>query len=397
MYTMKKKTVKDIDVKDKKVLMRVDFNVPLADGEVTDDNRIEAALPTINYLIEQDAKVILMSHLGRPGGEVKEELRLDPVAQVLSNKLDKAVTKTDTTVGDEPKEAISRMEAGDVVLLENTRFNAGEKANQDDFAKQLAELADVYVNDAFGATHRAHASTEGVTKHLDVSVAGLLIEKELTTMGDAVEAPEKPFVAIIGGAKVSDKMGVIETFLDKVDSLLIGGGMANTFIAAKGYETGDSLVEEDKVDYAGELIEKAEAKGVDLVLPVDLVIADDFDADADTEVVAEDGIKAGWQALDVGPESVEKFSEIVDNAKTVVWNGPMGVFEMDAFAQGTNNVARALADSDATTIIGGGDSASAVKKAGLVEEMTHISTGGGASLRFFEGKPLPAVEALNSK
>ncbi len=397
MYTMEKKTVKDINVKDKKVLMRVDFNVPLADGEVTDDNRIEAALPTINYLIEQDAKVILMSHLGRPGGEVKEELRLDPVAQVLSNKLDKAVTKTDTTVGDEPKEAISRMEAGDVVLLENTRFNAGEKANEADFAKQLAELADIYVNDAFGATHRAHASTEGVTKHLDVSVAGLLIEKELTTMGDAVEAPEKPFVAIIGGAKVSDKMGVIETFLDKVDSLLIGGGMANTFIAAKGYETGDSLVEEDKVDYAGELIEKAEAKGVDLVLPVDLVIADDFDADADTEVVAEDEIKSGWQALDVGPKAVEQFSEIVDNAKTVVWNGPMGVFEMDAFAQGTNNVARALADSDATTIIGGGDSASAVKKAGLVEEMTHISTGGGASLRFFEGKPLPAVEALNSK
>ncbi len=397
MYTMEKKTVKDIDVKGKKVLMRVDFNVPLADGEVTDDNRIEAALPTINYLIENDAKVILMSHLGRPGGEVKEELRLDPVAQVLSNKLGKAVTKTDTTVGDEPKEAISRIEAGDVVLLENTRFNAGEKANEAEFSKQLADLADIYVNDAFGATHRAHASTEGVTKYLDVSVAGLLIEKELTTMGGAVKAPEKPFVAIIGGAKVSDKMGVIETFLDKVDALLIGGGMANTFIAAKGYETGDSLVEDDKVDYAGELIEKAEAKGVDLVLPVDLVIADDFAADANTEVVAEDGIKDGWQALDVGPESVEKFSEIVDNAKTVVWNGPMGVFEMDAFAQGTNNVARALADSDATTIIGGGDSASAVKKAGLVEEMTHISTGGGASLRFFEGKPLPAVEALNDK
>ncbi|MCK8817186.1 phosphoglycerate kinase [Natroniella sulfidigena] len=394
---MDKKTLKDVDVKGKRVLVRVDFNVPLEDGTVTDDTRVEAALPTINYLIEQDAKVILMSHLGRPGGEVKEELRLDPVAQVLSNKLEQAVIKTDDTVGDEPQEAISRMETGDVLLLENTRFNPGEKKNDPEFAKQLGQLADIYVNDAFGATHRAHASTAGVADYVDEAAVGFLIQNELETMGQAVKNPGQPFVAIIGGAKVSDKIGVIEALIEKVDALLIGGGMANTFIAAQGYETGDSLLEEDKIDLAKELIEQAEAKGVNLALPVDVVVADDFAADAEHKVVAVDGIEAGWQALDVGPETVKNYSDIINQAETILWNGPMGVFEMDNFAKGTNQVAQALADSDATTIIGGGDSAAAVKKAGLENEMTHISTGGGASLQFFQGKALPAVEALNDK
>ncbi|MCK8828039.1 phosphoglycerate kinase [Natroniella acetigena] len=394
---MDKKILKDVDVKGKKVLVRVDFNVPLEEGTVTDDTRIEAALPTINYLLEQDAKVILMSHLGRPGGEVKEELRLDPVAQVLSNKLEQAVIKTDDTVGDEPQEAISRMEAGDILLLENIRFNPGEKKNDPEFAKQLGQLADIYVNDAFGATHRAHASTAGVTDYVDEAVLGFLIQNELETMGQAVKNPEQPFVAIIGGAKVSDKIGVIEALLEKVDALLIGGGMANTFIAAQGHEIGDSLLEEDKIDLAKQLIEQAEAKGVNLALPVDVVVADDFAADAEHKVVAVDAIEAGWQALDVGPETIKNYSEIINEAQTILWNGPMGVFEMDNFAKGTNQVAQALADSDATTIIGGGDSAAAVKKAGLENEMTHISTGGGASLQFFEGKALPAVEALDNK
>ncbi len=393
---MDKKTLKDIDVKGKKVLVRVDFNVPVDDaGNVTDDTRIEAALPTINYLIDEEAKVILMAHFGRPGGEVKEDLRLDPVAQVLSDKLEKTVIKTDTTVGEEPKKAIADMGAGDVVLLENTRFNPGEKKNDPELASQLGELADVFVNDAFGATHRAHASTAGVADYVDEAVAGFLIQNELETMGKAVEDPDRPFVAIIGGAKVSGKIDVIEALMTKADKLLIGGGMANTFVKALGYETGDSLVEEDKVELAKELVEKA---GDKLVLPVDLVIADDFDADADTKVVAVDGIEAGWQALDIGPDTIAKFEAVLKDAKTVVWNGPMGVFEMDAFAKGTNQVAAALANlDDAMTIIGGGDSAAAVKKAGLEEDMTHISTGGGASLQFFEGKPLQAVEALDSK
>ncbi|GAB6100153.1 phosphoglycerate kinase [Halanaerocella petrolearia] len=395
---MDKKVLKDVNVDDKQVLVRVDFNVPVDDeGNVTDETRIEAALPTIKYLLKHDAKVILMAHFGRPGGEVKEDLRLDPVAQALSNRLDKQVTKVDDTVGEDAKKAVANMESGDVVLLENTRFNPGEKQNGEEFSKQLAEFADVYVNDAFGATHRAHASTAGVADYVDEAVAGFLIQNELETMGQAVYNPEHPYVAIIGGAKVSDKIGVIESLIEKVDALLIGGGMANTFIAAQGYETGDSLLEEDKIDLAGELIEKAEAKGVDLVLPVDLVIADDFAADADNKVVAVDEIEEGWQALDIGPKTIEEFTAVLNDAKTVVWNGPMGVFEMDAFAQGTNKVADVLANLDAMTIIGGGDSAAAVKKAGLENEMTHISTGGGASLQFFEGKPLQAVEALDNK
>ncbi|AGB41993.1 3-phosphoglycerate kinase [Halobacteroides halobius DSM 5150] len=395
---MDKKVLKNVNVDDKQVLVRVDFNVPVDDeGNVTDATRVEAALPTIKYLLKHDAKVILMAHFGRPGGEVKEDLRLDPVAQVLSNKLNKKVTKVDDTVEEDAQKAVANMEKGDVVLLENTRFNPGEKKNDPEFSKQLAQFADIYVNDAFGATHRAHASTAGVADYVDEAVAGFLIQNELETMGQAVYNPEHPYVAIIGGAKVSDKIGVIETLIEKVDALLIGGGMANTFIAAQGYETGDSLVEEDKIDLAGELIEKAKAKGVNLVLPEDVVIADDFAADADNKAVPADEIEEGWQALDIGPKTIEKFSAVLKDAKTVVWNGPMGVFEMDAFAKGTNQVAKTLANLDAMTIIGGGDSAAAVKKAGLESEMTHISTGGGASLQFFEGKPLQAVEALDNK
>ncbi|KXS43307.1 MULTISPECIES: phosphoglycerate kinase [unclassified Candidatus Frackibacter] len=394
---MAKKILKDVKVQNKQVLVRVDFNVPMEDGKVTDDTRIRAALPTIEYLIKEDAKVILMAHLGRPGGEPKADLRLDPVAKELANLLNKTVYKTDETVGAEAKKAISQMEDGDVVLLENTRFNPGEKKNDPEFAKQLGELADIYVNDAFGATHRAHASTAGVTKYVDEAVMGFLIQNELETMGQAIENPDKPFVAIIGGAKVSGKIGVIETFLDKVDALLIGGGMANTFLAAKGYETGDSLVEEEKIDLAKELIEKAEEKGVNLSLPVDVMVADDFTADAAQKIVSANEIEPGWQALDIGPETIKSFAEVIKDAQTVVWNGPMGVFEMDPFAKGTTEVARALAESNATTIIGGGDSAAAVKKAGLDDQMTHISTGGGASLQFMEGKPLQAVEALDNK
>ncbi|SEM85198.1 phosphoglycerate kinase [Candidatus Frackibacter sp. WG12] len=394
---MAKKILKDVKVQNKQVLVRVDFNVPMEDGKVTDDTRIRAALPTIEYLIKEDAKVILMAHLGRPGGEPKADLRLDPVAKELANLLNKTVYKTDETVGAEAKKAISQMEDGDVVLLENTRFNPGEKKNDPEFAKQLGELADIYVNDAFGATHRAHASTAGVTKYVDEAVMGFLIQNELETMGQAIENPDKPFVAIIGGAKVSGKIGVIETFLDKVDALLIGGGMANTFLAAKGYETGDSLVEEEKIDLAKELIEKAEEKGVNLSLPVDVMVADDFTADAAQKIVIANEIEPGWQALDIGPETIKSFAEVIKDAQTVVWNGPMGVFEMDPFAKGTTEVARALAESNATTIIGGGDSAAAVKKAGLDDQMTHISTGGGASLQFMEGKPLQAVEALDNK
>ncbi|SJZ41574.1 phosphoglycerate kinase [Selenihalanaerobacter shriftii] len=394
---MQKKILKDVNVKDKRVLVRVDFNVPMEDGEVTDDTRIKAALPTIEYLINEEAKVILMAHLGRPGGEVKEELRLDPVAKRLANLLNKTVFKTDETVGAEVEKAINEIETGDVVLLENTRFNPGEKQNDSDFAKKLGELADLYVNDAFGATHRAHASTAGVAEYTDEAVMGFLIQKELETMGDAIQDPEEPFVAIMGGVKVSDKIGVIETLIEKVDALLIGGGMANTFIAAQGYEIGDSLLEEEKIDLAKKLIDKAKEKGVKLLIPKDVVIADDFAADAEHKVVSVKQIEDKWQALDIGPETVNDFKDVIKDAKTIVWNGPMGVFEMATFAKGTFEIAEALAESDAITIIGGGDSAAAVKKAGLADDMTHISTGGGASLQFMEGKPLQAVEALDNK
>ncbi|GAB6138019.1 phosphoglycerate kinase [Halanaerobaculum tunisiense] len=395
---MDKKVLKDVDVDDKQVLVRVDFNVPVDDdGNVTDDKRIEAALPTIKYLKKHDAKTILMAHFGRPGGEVQEDLRLNPVAQELSNKLNQEVIKSETTVGPDAKEAVANMEAGDVVLLENTRFNPGEKQNDPEFAQQLAEFADVYVNDAFGAAHRAHASTAGVAEYAPKAIAGFLMQNELETMQPAVEDPKQPYVAIVGGAKISDKMDTVETLMNKAETILIGGGMANTFIKAKDYEVGDSLLEEDKLDLAKELMEKAEAKGVDLVLPIDVTVADDFAADANHKAVAIDEIEEGWQALDIGPETIEKFSSILADAKTVTWNGPLGVFEMEAFAKGTNQVAEVLGDIDATTIVGGGESAAAVKQAGLENAVTHISTGGGASLRVIEGKPLPAVDALDNK
>ncbi|MFO7818880.1 MAG: phosphoglycerate kinase [Halanaerobacter sp.] len=395
---MEKKILKDVAVEGKKVLVRVDFNVPVDDdGNVTDETRIEAALPTINYLKDEGAKVILMAHFGRPGGEVQEDLRLDPVANALANQLNDTVTKTDDTVGEEAQEAVSKLKAGDVLLLENTRFNAGEKSNDDEFAKQLADLADVYVNDAFGAAHRAHASTAGVAKYAPEAVAGFLMQNEIETMKPAVEEPAQPYVAIVGGAKISDKMSTVENLMGKAKAILIGGGMANTFLKAQGNEVGDSLVEEDQMDLANELVEKAKEHGVNLVLPVDVVVADDFAADANNKAVAVDEIEAGWQALDIGPKTIDKFAEVLADAKTVTWNGPLGVFEMDAFAKGTNKVAKVLGDLDATTIVGGGESAAAVKKAGLEDAVTHISTGGGASLRVIEGKPLPAFDALDNK
>ncbi|MBM7556809.1 phosphoglycerate kinase [Halanaerobacter jeridensis] len=395
---MEKKTLKDVAVKGKKVLVRVDFNVPVDDdGNVTDDTRIEAALPTINYLKDEGAKVILMAHFGRPGGEVQEDLRLDPVAKALAERLGETVTKTDDTVGEEAKEAIAKLKEGNVLLLENTRFNAGEKSNDEEFSKQLAELCDVYVNDAFGAAHRAHASTAGVAQYAPEAVAGFLMQNEIETMKPAVEEPAQPYVAIVGGAKISDKMSTVENLMGKAKTILIGGGMANTFIKAQGYEVGDSLLEEDQMDLANELVEKAEAKGVDLILPIDVTVADDFAADANHKAVAIDEIEEGWQALDIGPKTIEKFADVLADAKTVTWNGPLGVFEMDAFAKGTNEVAKVLGNIDATTIVGGGESAAAVKKAGLEDAVTHISTGGGASLRVIEGKPLPAFNALNNK
>ncbi|MFZ5945725.1 MAG: phosphoglycerate kinase [Bacillota bacterium] len=394
---MNKKTIKDIDLGNKRVLVRVDFNVPRdKEGNITDDTRIKAALPTIKYLINNNAKVILTSHLGRPKGEVDEKYRLAQVAQRLSELLGRNVIKTSQTVGSEVEEAVGNMLPGDVVLLENVRFNPGETKNDPAFAKELAALADVYVNDAFGAAHRAHASTEGVAKYLP-AVAGFLMEKELAALGSALDSPVKPFVAIIGGAKVSDKIGVIENLLNKVDSLIIGGGMANTFLKGIGYKLGKSLVEDDKVELAASLLNQAEQKGIKLLLPVDLVVADSIDVPGNVLTVKAGEIPEDKMALDIGPETAELYTRALDNAKTVVWNGPMGVFEVDRFAQGTNKIALAVAKSGANSIVGGGDSAAAVEKAGLAEQISHISTGGGASLEFLEGKELPGVTALNEK
>jgi phosphoglycerate kinase len=390
---MNKKTIRDIDVKGKRVLVRVDFNVPLKDGSVTDDTRIVAALPTINYLLEKGAALILCSHLGRAKGKVVPELRMDPVAARLSELLGRPVKKLDDCVGSAVEAAAQAMKPGDVILLENTRFHAEERANDAGFAKQIAGLADIFVNDAFGAAHRAHATTVGVADYLP-AVAGFLMEKEIEFLGKATSDPERPFVAILGGAKISDKIGVIESLLARCDRLLIGGGMANTFFKAMGFEVGDSLVEEDVVATAKSLLEKA---GSQLVLPVDAVVADAFDNDADSKVVAPNEVAPGWRILDIGPKTVQTFESALGGAKTVVWNGPMGVFEMPAFAKGTFAVAEALAKLDATTIIGGGDSAAAVKQAGLADKMSHVSTGGGASLEFLEGKTLPGVAALADK
>lgn len=390
-----KKTLKDMDFKGKKVLVRVDFNVPLKDGVVGDKTRIEAALPTIEYLIKEGAKVLLISHLGRPGGEAKDELKMDPVAKKLANLLNKEVKKADDCIGKEIKKAADNLENGEVLVLENSRFYAGEKKNDPEFAEKLASLADLYVNDAFGAAHRAHATTVGVTEYLP-SAAGFLMQRELNALGEVMENPASPFVAIMGGAKVSDKIEVIKNLINKVDKLIVAGGIANTFLLAKGYEVGDSLVEADKVELAKELMTEAEEKGVEIVLPIDLVIADEFSNDAETQIVAADKIPAGWQVLDCGgPKSLENYKEIIKNAKTVIWNGPLGVFEMEKFAHGTVELAKALAESDAHSVIGGGDSAAAINEAGVADQMSHISTGGGASLMFFEGKELPGVAALD--
>jgi phosphoglycerate kinase len=388
---MNKKTIRDVDVQGKRVLVRVDFNVPLEEGTVSDDTRIRAALPTIRYLLDRDAAVILCSHLGRPNGKVVDSLRMEPVAQRLSELLDRPVKKLDDCIGPEVEAAARAAKPGDVILLENTRFHPEEKQNDPAFAAKLASLADLYVNDAFGSAHRAHASTEGVTHYLP-AVAGLLMEKELEFLGNALASPKRPYVAILGGAKISDKIGVIENLLGQVDALLIGGGMANTFLKADGYDVAESLVEDGSLDTARDLIERA---GDKLVLPVDVTVADRFDADAFSQVVSVGEVPPKWRILDIGPRTLELFQERLAGARTVVWNGPMGVFEFPKFALGTEAVARMLAAlPDATTIIGGGDSAAAIERAGLADKMSHISTGGGASLEFLEGKTLPGVAAL---
>lgn len=394
-----KKSIDDINVNGLKVLVRCDFNVPLKDGKITDENRIVAALPTIKKLIADGGKVILCSHLGKPKGEAKPELSLKPVADRLSEHLGQEVkfAADDEVVGANAKKAVEEMKNGDVVLLQNTRYRKEETKNGEEFSKELASLADVYVNDAFGTAHRAHCSTVGVTEYLDTAVCGYLIEKELKFLGGAVENPVRPFVAILGGAKVSDKINVINNLLEKVDTLIIGGGMAYTFLKAKGFTIGSSLVEEDKVDYAKEMMKKAEEKGVKLLLPVDNVVADKFAADAEPVVTEDENIPEGYMGLDIGPKTSKVYADAVKDAKTVIWNGPMGVFEFENFASGTKEVAAALAETDATTIIGGGDSAAAVNILGYGDKMTHISTGGGASLEFLEGKELPGIAALNNK
>ncbi len=389
-----KKTIRDVDVRGKRVLVRVDFNVPMADGAVTDDSRIRAALPTIRYLIDHGGRVILMSHLGRPKGEPDPQYSLKPVRRTLQRLLGRNVFFAPETVGEETAEAVERLIDGEVIMLENVRFNAGEKANDPAFSKQLASLADIYVNDAFGAAHRAHASTAGVAEYLP-AYAGLLLAREVETLTEMLLDPQRPFVAILGGSKVSDKFGVIDRLIDSVDALLIGGGMAFTFLVAKGIETGKSIVEADWVEPAKEMLAKASAKGVDLVLPVDFVVADAIADDVDTKVVGREEIPAEMMGLDVGPTTVELFKGEIARAKTIFWNGPMGVFEMAPFEAGTREVAIAVARNNrAVSVIGGGDSVAALKKFDLEERVTFVSTGGGASMQLVEGKPLPGVEAL---
>lgn len=393
---MNKKSVRDVEVQGKRVFVRVDFNVPLENGKITDDTRIRETLPTIKYLVEHGAKVILASHLGRPKGQVNEDMRLTPAAERLSELLGKPVAKADEAVGEAVKAQIAKMNDGDVLLLENVRFYAGEEKNDPELAKQFAELADLYVNDAFGAAHRAHASTEGIAHHLP-AVSGLLMEKELDVLGKALSNPERPFTAIIGGAKVKDKIDVIENLLKLADNIIIGGGLAYTFLKAQGYEIGKSLVDNEKLDLALGFINTAKEKGVNFLLPVDVVVADNFSNDANTKVVSVQEIPADWEGLDIGPETGKLFADTIANSKLVVWNGPMGVFEMDSFAKGTKAVGEACAATKGYTVIGGGDSAAAVEKFNLADKMDHISTGGGASLEFMEGKALPGVVALNDK
>jgi phosphoglycerate kinase len=392
-----KKTIKDVDLKGKRVLMRVDFNVPLDDKlNITDDIRIRAALPTIKYAIEKKAKVILMSHLGRPDGKVVDSMRLTPVAKRLEELLGKKITKADDCIGPAVEEAVAAMKPGDVVLLENLRFHAEEEKNDPAFSKELASLGDLFVNDAFGTAHRAHASTEGVTKYLP-SVAGFLLEKEMQYLGQTVDSPKRPFVAILGGAKVKDKIKVIDNLLDKVDALIIGGGMAYTFLKAKGKTIGASKLDKDGFETAKQALDKAAKKNIPILLPVDNVIGDKFDANANTKVVGED-IPDGWMGLDIGPLTIKLFEDKLKDAKTIIWNGPLGVFEMDKFAKGTEIIAKFLANlKGAVTIIGGGDTAAAMLKFKVEDKMTHISTGGGASLEYLEGRGLPGIDALQDK
>ena len=394
---MSKKTVKDIDLKGKKVLVRCDFNVPMDEQKnITDNTRIVAALPTIKYLLENNCAIILCSHLGRPKGEFKPEFSLQPVAKELARLLDKEIIMAKDVIGEDATSKAADLKQGEILLLENVRFHREETDNDEEFSKKLAEMAEVYVNDAFGAAHRAHASTAGVAQFLP-AVSGFLIEKELKFLGNAISNPERPFVAILGGAKVSDKIGVIDSLLEKVDTLMIGGGMAYTFFKAQGYGVGDSICELDKLDLALELMAKAKEKGVKFMLPVDTKIGKEFKPDTKSKIVPWTEIPDGWEGFDIGTKTIEMFSEELKNAKTVVWNGPVGLFEFDQFAVGTSSIAKVLSEIDATTIIGGGDSAAAVKKAGLEDKMTHISTGGGASLEFLEGKKLPGIECLLDK
>ncbi|MEX0415849.1 phosphoglycerate kinase [Bacillus sp. C30] len=394
---MNKKSIRDVDLKGKRVFCRVDFNVPMKEGKITDETRIRAALPTIQYLIEQGAKVILASHLGRPKGQAVEELRLTPVAARLGELLGKDVKKADEAFGPVAQEMVAAMNEGDVLVLENVRFYAGEEKNDAELAKEFAALADIFVNDAFGAAHRAHASTAGIADYLP-AVSGLLMEKELDVLGKALSNPERPFTAIIGGAKVKDKIGVIRHLLDKVDNLIIGGGLAYTFVKALGHEIGLSLCENDKIELAKEFMQLAKEKGVNFYMPVDVVITEEFSETATTQIVGIDSIPSTWEGVDIGPKTREIYADVIKNSKLVVWNGPMGVFEMTPFAEGTKAVGQALADAEDTySIIGGGDSAAAVEKFGMADKMSHISTGGGASLEFMEGKELPGVVCLNDK
>ncbi len=391
---MNKKTVRDLDVHGRRVLVRVDFNVPLAGGAVADDMRIRAALPTIRYLQERGARLILISHLGRPKGQVREDLRMAPVARQLGDLLGTEVRYVPDSIGPGVEAAVDNLAPGQILLLENLRFNPGEKANEPEFARRLAGLADAYVNDAFGTAHRAHASVAGVPAFVPEAAAGFLMEKEIEFLGRALKSPDHPFVAIQGGAKISDKVAILDRLLEQVDRLLIGGGMANTFLLAQGHEVGESLVEAESLEAARVILERA---GEKMRLPADVVIADRFDAEADSRVVPATAVPAGWRILDIGPRTVEQFAEALQDAKTVVWNGPMGVFEFPRFAEGTFAVARVLAELDAVTIVGGGDSAAAVRQSGLTDRMTHVSTGGGAAMEFLEGRTLPGIAALPDK
>ncbi|MFC4098400.1 phosphoglycerate kinase [Paenibacillus xanthanilyticus] len=393
---MNKKSVRDVELSGKRVFVRVDFNVPVENGVITDDKRIRETLPTINYLIEQGAKVILASHMGRPQGQVVEELRLTAQAARLSELLGKPVAKANEAVGEEVKAQIAALNAGDVLLLENVRFYPGEEKNDAELAKQFAELADLFVNDAFGAAHRAHASTEGIAHHLP-AVSGLLMERELDVLGKALNNPERPFTAIVGGSKVKDKIDVINKMIEIADNIIIGGGLSYTFFKAQGHEIGKSLVDNSKLDLALEFIEKAKKLGKNFLIPVDIVVADDFSKNANTQIVDVNGIPAEWEGIDIGPKTREIYADVIKNSKLVVWNGPMGVFEIEPFSHGTQAVARACAETSGYTVIGGGDSAAAAEKFHLADKMDFISTGGGASLEFMEGKALPGVVALNDK